>query len=281
MLTSEQKKEIMNRAPDFAKPYIKRIFEELPGLEDSVHIEGLAGCWWENEFFSGKRISIDSAIRLYEVKYAEDCRFVKMMTGEEMPPLDSDKWKPQYELNEDLTQAVMESIKDRLDFARKIEEHDGDPVAALLDGLDDLENDRFYGTVVNEVTLKKLDRANSLLDIIKTADNAEVQKFREANPRCNAGIVAIHAVNSYASFQGVVYKAFRELINLADDITIMPRTERVTRIVLSFNDLWKESREMTDEEMAEEEDLDALTDEDVEEMENEIERFNKGEYDYD
>lgn len=40
-----------------------------------------------------------------------------------------------YEINEDLTQAILEKIRDRLDFARKVEEHDGDAVAAVLDDL--------------------------------------------------------------------------------------------------------------------------------------------------
>ena len=59
-----------------------------------------------------------------------------------------------YEINEDLTQAILEKIRDRLDFARKVEEHDGDAVAAVLDDLADLDSDRFYGTVLNEETLK-------------------------------------------------------------------------------------------------------------------------------
>lgn len=201
--------------------------------------------------------------------------------GREMQPLNQEEGKPQYEINEDLTQANLEKIKDKLDFARKVEEHDGDAIAAVLDDLSDLDSDRFYGTVLNEETLKKLNRANSLLDIIKTADYAGVQKFKETNPRCSEGIVAVHAADGLTCFQGIVYKAFRELINLADEITIMPVTERVTRIVLSFHDLWKESRELTDEEMEEEEDIDDLTDEDLEEIEKELEKRNRGEFDYD
>ncbi len=185
-----------------------------------------------------------------------------------------------YEINEDLTQAILEKIRDRLDFARKVEEHDGDAVAAVLDDLADLDSDRFYGTVLNEETLKKLNRANCLLDILKTADYAEIQKFREANPRCSEGIVAVHAAGGPACFQGIVWKAFRELISLADEITIMPVTERVTRIVLCFHNLWKESRELTDGEL-EREDIDDLTDKELEEIEKEIEKRNKGEFDYD
>ena len=185
-----------------------------------------------------------------------------------------------YEINEDLTQAILEKIRDRLDFARKVEEHDGDAVAAVLDDLADLDSDRFYGTVLNEETLKKLNRANCLLDILKTADYAEIQKFREANPRCSEGIVAVHAVGGPACFQGIVWKTFRELISLADEITIMPATERVTRIVLCFHNLWKESRELTDGEL-EGEDIDDLTDEDLEEIEKEIKKRNRGEFDYD
>lgn len=186
-----------------------------------------------------------------------------------------------YEINEDLTQAMLENLKGRLAFAKKIEEHDGDAVAAVLDDLTNQEKDRFYGTVLNEETLNKLNRANCLLDILKTADYTGIQKFREANPHCDEGIVAVHATDGLICFQGVVFKAFRELINLADEITIIPITERVTRIVLCFHDLWKESRELTDEELEEEEDIDGLTDEDLEEIEKEIEKRNKGEFDYD
>ena len=275
MLTPERKAEIINRNFDYVRPYVKRVIEELPDLENSVHIEGIAECWYDLEMKYGKKASVDSAIRAYEKEYARDAKEIEMMTGDKLPPLDIEKFKPKYVINEDLTHAVLENVKGKIDLAKKVEEHDGSILSTLLD---DVDNDRFYGTIVNEETVKKLEKANSLLDIIKTCDGVTVQKFKEPRPRSDEGVVAINVVGGLSCFSGSVYKAFRELVGIADEFIVIPKSETVTRIALPFYNLWKESREMTDEEMEEE---NTISDADLEEAEKEIERFNKGEFSHD
>ena len=277
MLTKERKEEILNRNFDGLKPYIQRIFIEAPNLENSVHIEGVALCWKALQERSKRKIPIQSAIRKYEKEWESDRKFVGKMTGEELPPLNTEDWlpKPKYVVNEDLTSAVLENVKSEISFNKKVSEFGGDILAAFVD---DLDNDRFYGTVVNEDTLKKLHRANELLDIIKTNRDVNVKKFKEPNPRSSIGVVAVHAIRGMSVISGTAYKAFRELVQIADDCSILPATSDKARISFGFHNLWKESREMTDAELAEENDF---TDEDLEEIDNEIEKFNKGEFDYD
>lgn len=275
MLSQKKKEDIINMNFEYIRPYIKRVMAELPNLENSVHIEGVAECLYECEMKYRKKVSIDTAIKAYEKKYAEDSMTVKMLSGGDMPPLNTEEWKSKYVIDEDLTQATLENVKTKINFAKKMEQHDGDLMSAIMD---DIDEDRFYGTVVNKQTLNKLEKANRYLDIIKTNDGVTIQKFKEANPRTDEGIVAINVVNGVTSFQGAVYKAFRGLVNIADEFTILPSTSTVTRVVFSFYNLWAESREMTDEEMEAE---NTFTDEDLEGIDEEIERFNRGEFSHD
>lgn len=279
MLTSEKKEKIYNIACDYAKPYVKKVFKELPNLEDSVFIEAVADHWWELERQYNRAVSVDSVLKSYEKLYESQRKLVKRMSGEDMPPINTEDWKPKYVINEDLTHAVLENVKSKIDFTKKADEYNGDYMSMLAE---DLSNERFYGTVVNQETLKKLDKANSLLDIIKTNSRVTIKKFHEANPRSDCGVVAINIVGGLSCLQGTVYKAFRELVGIADELSVIPASENSARIALSFYNLWAESRELTDEELEEEDMLmDELTDEDLEEIENEIERFNKGEFSHD
>lgn len=278
MLSSEQKKKIFNRCFDYLKPYVVEVFKELPNLEDSVYIEMVANSWFDLEQRYGKKVSVDSALKAFMKKFNSQAKIVKNMSGEEMPVPNPEEWKPQYKVNEDLTEVVMQNVKSKIDFAKKVQAHDGDVLSAFFDGEDEDEAERFYGTKVNKETLKKLDKANSLLDILKASGEVTIDSFKGADPKCTRGIVAFNVKDGVASFQGAIYKAFRDLVDIADEFTIYPSTDKVARVVFAFDNLWSESRRLTDEEMEEDEDF---TDEELEEIEKEIERFNKGELSHD
>ena len=148
-----------------------------------------------------------------------------------------------YVLNQDLTEAMMEKLQRDLELYRKIEEHDGDPELAILSSLDD--KTEFRGTVLNEATVAKLNRANELLDILGTLDEIEVDKFTEPHPECRAGVAAIN-ITWLCSFKKTVYKAFRELAAISDEMDVLQMENdegTYTRLVFTFKNLWLEYEE--------------------------------------
>lgn len=279
MLSRKEKKKIFDRCFDYLKPYVVEVFKELPNLEDSVYIEMVANSWFDLEQRYGKKVSVDSALKAFMRKFNSQAKMVKNMSGEEMPVPNPEEWKPQYKVNEDLTEAVMGNVKSKIDFAKKVQEHDGDVLSALIDDEDADERERFFGTAENKETLKKLQKANNLLDILKASGDVSVDSFKGADPRCMNGIVAFNVLHGVSSFQGTIYKAFRDLVDIADEFTIYPSTGETARVVFAFKNLWSESRRLTDEEMEEEDEV--FTDEELEEIEKEIERFNRGEFSHD
>lgn len=154
-----------------------------------------------------------------------------------------------YKVNEEMTGAVIENYKDMLKVAKKIEDCDGDILSAIFG---EREENRFYGTKINENVIKRLRRVNDKLDIIGATKEIEIQKFVEPNPRCREAVVAITVHDMIADFKGELYYALYWLVGLADSVSVMPRDDRTVRIVFVFNDLWVESRLMTDEEIEEE-----------------------------
>lgn len=154
-----------------------------------------------------------------------------------------------YKINEEMTGAVMENYKDMLKVAKKIENCDGDILSAVFG---EQEVNRFYGTKLNENVIKRLRSVNDKLDIIGATKEIEIQKFVEPNPRCREAVVAITVHDMIADFKGELYYALYWLVVLADSVSVMPRDDRTVRIVFVFNDLWSESRLMTDEEIEEE-----------------------------
>lgn len=153
------------------------------------------------------------------------------------------------EINNDMTEAVMEKFQDKLKIMKKIEDNGGDLFSAVFG---EREIDRFYGTKVNEDVLLRAWNANTNLDIIGTMDDAEIEMFEEPNPRCREAIVAFTIHNGVKLFKGKVYEAFRRLVESSDNIMVMPRENESTRFVFSFEDLWLENRLLTDEEIEEE-----------------------------
>lgn len=154
-----------------------------------------------------------------------------------------------YKVNEEMTGAVIENYKDILKVAKKIEDCDGDILSAVFGCR---EENRFYGTKINENVVKRLRLANRKLDVIGATGEIEIQKFNEPNPRCREAVVAITVHDMIADFKGELYSALDWLIGIADSVSIMPRDNRTVRIVFVFNNLWEESRLMSDEEIEEE-----------------------------
>ena len=102
---------------------------------------------------------------------------------------------------------------------------------------------RFFGTVPNEDTLQKLARANDLLRIIALCPFYRVETFDTPNPHCESGIVALNATHGdLIDFSSSLLTAYRELLAIADEVTILRRDGENMRIAFSFNDLWQESR---------------------------------------
>lgn len=153
------------------------------------------------------------------------------------------------EINNDMTEAVMENLQNKLRIQRRIEECEGDLLSAVFG---ERKADRFYGTVIDESVLKMVEYANLQLDIIGTQEDFEIEKFVEPNPRCREAVVAVTIHDGINYFYGKVFRAFSKIAERADSLMILSREDRSTRFVFSFNNLWADSREMTDAEIEEE-----------------------------
>lgn len=153
------------------------------------------------------------------------------------------------EINQEMTEAVMEKFKREIDVQKKIKDNDGDIFSAIF-GERDI--DRFYGTKRNDDVILRLWKANVDLDIIGTMDDSEIELFDKPNPRCRDAVVAFTIYNGIKLFDGKVYEAFRRLVENADNIMVMPRENGSIRFVFCFEELWLESRMMSDEEIEEE-----------------------------
>ena len=149
-----------------------------------------------------------------------------------------------YTLNEDMTCASLEEIlrlQNLLGFAKRFQET-GD----LMDGIH--EEDRFYGTVPSPEALKKMEEVNRLLDVIAVNDDFTVDKFIQPKPRCHQAIVAVTTKGGLATFEGTIFKAFKQLLAAADDLTVV-RKENAVRFSFGFDGLWAEHIRLDDEEV--------------------------------
>lgn len=251
MLTDKQRQAILDQNdndPTLQK-YIRKVFEAAPNLENSVHIEGLAIEWNKAvEFERWTTLTFSDIVSRYRRTYAEEARIAKK-AGHEMPPLELDLSMPEgtYQINEEMTANAIETQKKTGNLLEALKMYQ--ETGALFDPDDDIE--RFYGTVVNEEVLKKLQRANELLGMIEAgALSVSVDRFTAPNPHFTSGIVAIN-VDGVNVFDGTILKFLKELMDMANEITFAPQEERICRIAFSFKNLWKESRLMTDEETEE------------------------------
>ena len=251
MLTDKERQEIidMNSDDPILQGYIKKVMDNAPNLDNSVHIEGIATEWNQAEQIEGwKHISFAEAVERYKFQYEQEKKTAERH-GAKMPPLEMDLSKPeeQYTINEELTAVSIEAQKklgNVLEFGKKFME-----TGSLFDMDDEFE--RFYGTVLNEDTVKKAWRANELLDILELGClSASIEKFEEPNPHFHSAILAVN-FSELNGLDGTVLGAFQELTALADTITIVPNEPKICRIVFEFQNLWTEHRLITDQEAAE------------------------------
>ena len=153
----------------------------------------------------------------------------------------------EFAVNSEMTNAVMENMQDYLQLQKRIEEVDGD-IFALFNERD---IDRFDGTVVNEEVILKLEDVNKCLDVIGTTEDVEIEKFEEPNPKLREAFVAITIHNGVAFFKGAAYGSFRRIVELSDEMSVVPCGDLDARIVFIFKNLWSEHREMTAAELEE------------------------------
>ena len=161
------------------------------------------------------------------------------------------------EINQGMTDAVLESVQHELELKKKIDDNDGDLIAAIFA---ENEADRFFGTEINSETVRKAEEANGLLDIISIMDAVKVQKFTEISPYCRYATVAIDFYGFAAHFTKTIYNAFRRLTEIADNVDIMNFDDHV-RLAFDFDNLWAEHRELTDAELEEQREKYGLNDE--------------------
>ena len=252
MLNDKQRQDILDLYPDHPtmQKYIRKVFEEAPNLDNSVHIEGIANEWmYAVEIGRRKNFTFSDAVKSYEKTYREESAYAEKISNVKMPPLALDLTKPEqtYTVNEEMTATAIEAQKKLGNLLGAMKEFE--ETGALFDPDD--EKERFFGTVVNEETFKKAQRANELLDLIELGSlDIKVEKFTEPVPIIPSALVAmtVHDING---IDGTTLAAFKELVELADDITIVPKDGNICRIAFAFYDLWKEHRTMSMEECAE------------------------------
>ena len=246
--TDKQKQDIINRNYDWLKPYISKVFFDAPEIDNSVTVEGIALEWAKlDERSPKKKHTIKEAIKAYQKSYGKDAKFIKDLTGETLPELKIDEPKTEYIVNEDKSAATLEALQRDVTFIRDVVEADGDPSALMFND----EAERFYGTVLDDDIMKKVQRVNDLLDIVAIGSNAKVTKCEKPNPRSTSAVFAI----KYKGISGILntaLKSFREIVETVDEIFVIPMDEETVRISLTLNNVWKEHRRMDDFEMDEE-----------------------------
>ena len=148
----------------------------------------------------------------------------------------------EYIFNEDLTTATIEryeSIRTLLDFGKRFM-----VTGDIMDGIH--EEDRFYGTVPSPAALQKMEIVNSKLDVLDVYDSFTVQKFEEPNPNTAHAIVAVTTQPGATPFLPTGLKSFKELVAMADDITLVGKDDAV-RIAFVFDGLWEEHIDLNDD----------------------------------
>lgn len=251
MLTEEQKQKILNRNYEWLQPYIMNVFKQIPQLENSATIEGIAMEWAKMaERRASGRATIEEAIKAYEKQYEKDREYILKTTGQTMPDLVIPavvQEEPKYVVNEELSAATIEALARETNFIKKL---------TTPDGLDDFlspdrEANRFYGTELNEQSLMRIWKVNSLMDILATAYGVTVEKYDtdKPDPYSREAIFAVES-NNLISFTGTAYEAFQKIIDIADDIMFLnPEGKRRLRIVITIKDIWSKWRRMDDDKL--------------------------------
>ena len=244
-MTIENRNKILNKLDEVFHPYANKVMDCAPNLKELVDIEGICLAWVHLEESGRKNVSFVDAVEKYKKEYDEQRKMVKRMTGKDMPPLKLDLSSGDVVINEDLTAATIESIqktKRLIDAAKRFDE------TGVLFG--DMEEDRFYGTIPSPEIWKKMEEVNRKLDVIATEDSLTVEKFEKPNPRSRSATVAIVQHDTVMDYTGAILKAYKEIVKDADEIVVVA-VENGIRTAFSFDGVWKEYRNLTDEEMEE------------------------------
>ena len=254
-MTIENRNNILNKLDEVYHPYANKVMDCAPNLKELVDIEGICLAWVHLEEMGRRNVTFEQAVKQYRKEYERDSAMVKRMTGKDMPPLKLDLSAGDIVINEDLTAATIESIqktKRLIDAAKRFDE------TGVLFG--DMEEDRFYGTIPYPEIWKKMEEVNRKLDVIATEDSLTVEKFEKPNPRSRSATVAIVQHDTVVDYTGTILKAYKEIVKDADEIVVVA-VENGIRTAFSFDGVWKEYRNLTDEEM---EELDAELFDDME-----------------
>lgn len=247
MLTDKERKEILDRNSDdpIMYEYILKVLDNAPNLDNPIHIEGIAVEWNQAEQLEMyKNITFDEAVSRYKKTYAYEAK-VAEKCGEKMPPLDLDLSKPEttYVINEELTAATIEAhqkMGNVIEAGKRYIET-GSPFDP------DDPKEKFFGTVVNEETMAKVQRCNELLEVISAGSfNVKVEKFEKPDPLLISAHFALEVTNT-SPFDGTIMTALSGLFALADSVTFFPR-DGMTRVAFTIDNLWKEHRTMTEDE---------------------------------
>ena len=94
--------------------------------------------------------------------------------------------------------------------------------------------------------LQKMEIVNSKLDVLDVYDSFTVQKFEEPNPNTAHAIAAVTTQEGATPFLPTGLKAFKELVAMADDITLVGKDDTV-RIAFVFDGLWEEHIDLDDD----------------------------------
>lgn len=244
-MTIENRNNILNKLDEVYHPYANKVMDCAPNLKELVDIEGICLAWVHLEEMGRRNVTFEQAVKQYRKEYERDSAMVKRMTGKDMPPLDLDLSQPEIIVNEDLTAATIESFQKtkRILGAAKLFEETGSFFEIE-------ESDRFYGTVINDSVMKKMNNVNANLDVIATEDGITVDKFEEPNPRSRFATVAVTQDSSVTIYTDTILKAYKKIVADADEITFVRNGESV-RTAFSFGGIWKEHRNLTDEEIEE------------------------------
>lgn len=241
-MTNKEREKIFDALDEVFHPYAKRIMDEAPNITELTDIDGICVAWVHLEQMGRKNVTLKDAVNQYRKEYAEDAAVVKKVTGKDMPPLELDLTPPEYVVNEDLTAATIESfqnLQNLFDMEKQLDE-----TGSLFDD----EPNRFFGTEMSQKVADVLEEVNAKLDIIDTHGFVTVQKFKKPNPRSRIAVVAIELPDGATCFNRTVLKAFKEVVDAADSITVVKKEDRI-RIAFSFENVWAKHRMLDDYEL--------------------------------
>lgn len=155
-------------------------------------------------------------------------------------PADSGNGGNGYEINEDLTNATLETLEHEAQIANMFSNFFSDSPDAF-DAFD-FPRPRRIGTVVNQEVLKRVYEANKFLEIIQIAGDTKIEKFTEPNPYDKDAFVAFTTQDCFMRYDLTVKNAFSSLIDLCDEMIVRTIDDTHNRYVFIFSNLWEQYR---------------------------------------